>query len=347
MSQHIREDKTCLNCGTTVEERYCTHCGQENVEIKESFGHLFRHFFEDLTHYDSKFFITIKDLLFKPGFLTKEYLAGKRANYLHPIRMYVFISFLYFLAMFNFSHSEHRVEEAFAKQTTLETKKQIAESLHSMLLNKTNDTLVDKTKHAIINDILVANKLDSLPRSYQFTVIWNLDYEQLKAYDSIQHSLPVAKRDTGLKPWLYHRWQEMVERHGKATRALISSKTEHLIPKMMFVLLPLFALLLKLFYSRKKYLYVNHAIFSLHFHAVVFLLFLFSAIVGKIFPALSNIFGILEIALIVLYLIVALRKAYQQSLLKSVFISFGMIILYSICMLTGVLIVGFTYLTFL
>jgi len=82
--------------------RYCHVCGQENVEPKESFWHLLTHFFNDITHFDGKFFITLKDLLFKPGFLSKEYMIGRRASYLNPVRMYVFTSAIFFLLFFFF-----------------------------------------------------------------------------------------------------------------------------------------------------------------------------------------------------------------------------------------------------
>ena len=100
---HLNEriDKTCLNCGVTVLGRYCQQCGQENVEVKESFFHLFTHFIEDLTHFDGKFFKTLRLLLFKPASLTKLYMEGKRATYLHPIRMYLFISAIFFLIIFS------------------------------------------------------------------------------------------------------------------------------------------------------------------------------------------------------------------------------------------------------
>src|SRR5882757_7529952 len=97
---HLRHDNTCLNCGATVEERFCTRCGQENLEPKESIGHIIGHFFADITHFDSKLFITLKDLILRPGFLTREYVAGRRMSYLNPIRMYIFISAIFFLALF-------------------------------------------------------------------------------------------------------------------------------------------------------------------------------------------------------------------------------------------------------
>ena len=67
-------------------------CGQENIETHETFGHLAVHFISDIFHFDGMFFSTLKYLLFKPGFLTYEYVRGRRASYLNPIKMYIFIS---------------------------------------------------------------------------------------------------------------------------------------------------------------------------------------------------------------------------------------------------------------
>ena len=67
---------------------------------KGKFFQLLRHFVEDLTHFDGKLWKTVKLLLFKPGSLTKLYIEGKRASYIHPIRMYIFVSAVFFLFMF-------------------------------------------------------------------------------------------------------------------------------------------------------------------------------------------------------------------------------------------------------
>ncbi|RZJ24496.1 MAG: DUF3667 domain-containing protein, partial [Flavobacterium sp.] len=100
MSKHsIRTDKTCLNCKYVVDNRYCPNCGQENTETRKTFHHLFVHFFEDLTHYENAFWKTIRDLIIKPGSLTREYLSGKRMSYLAPVRLYIFISFVTFLVI--------------------------------------------------------------------------------------------------------------------------------------------------------------------------------------------------------------------------------------------------------
>jgi hypothetical protein len=336
MKQHLRHENNCLNCGAIVQERYCSHCGQENTEVKESFNHLVRHFFEDVTHYDSKFFITIKDLIFKPGFLTKEYLAGRRASYLHPIRMYVFSSFLYFLAAFAFSHADEKREEAIRERMAYVAKKEIADGMHQILEETGSGNKLDSAKKAVLSSTMSRLKLDSIRASeIEFQLIGNIDYRMLKTYDSAQHALPESQRDKGIKPWLYGRWLATIEHHGEAVVNLLVEKTQHAIPKLMFLLLPLFALFLRLFYDRKKYYYADHAIFSLHFHSAVFLLFLVFALINKVMPSLAVYNTILELILVIIFLVIALKNAYQQKISVSIGKALGLSLLYGFFIVIG------------
>jgi hypothetical protein len=100
MGKHsLRTDKTCLNCHHVVENRFCPNCGQENKETKESFHYLFFHTLEDLVHYDSGFWKTIKYLLFYPAKLTNEYIKGRRKMFVPPVKLYIFISFITFFML--------------------------------------------------------------------------------------------------------------------------------------------------------------------------------------------------------------------------------------------------------
>lgn len=115
MSHHKpRKDSNCLNCGTNVTGKYCQNCGQENIEVKETFFQIVYHFIEDITHFDGKLIKTLKYLITKPGFLTKEYVSGKRASYIHPIRMYLFISAIFFLFIFS---GEQKLVDVNTKQS--------------------------------------------------------------------------------------------------------------------------------------------------------------------------------------------------------------------------------------
>ena len=87
----------CENCGEEVTQRYCGACGQRLEPPVHTLWHFTRVAAEDLTHADSRLWRTLGALLFKPGFLTAEFLAGRRARYLPPLRLYLVVSVMFFL----------------------------------------------------------------------------------------------------------------------------------------------------------------------------------------------------------------------------------------------------------
>ena len=87
----------CDNCGATVTGRYCAACGQRLEPPVHSLWHFSTVAVEDVTHADSRLWRTLGALLFRPGYLTREFLAGRRARYLPPVRLYLVISVAFFL----------------------------------------------------------------------------------------------------------------------------------------------------------------------------------------------------------------------------------------------------------
>ncbi|TLZ09184.1 MAG: DUF3667 domain-containing protein [Gammaproteobacteria bacterium] len=98
----------CENCGAPVSARYCSACGQRLEPPVHSVWHFTKVAFEDLTHADSRLWRTLTALLFKPGYLTREFLAGRRARYLPPVRLYLVLSVVFFLAA-SATHGERQV----------------------------------------------------------------------------------------------------------------------------------------------------------------------------------------------------------------------------------------------
>ena len=90
--------------------RFCPECGQENVDAHENFFHLVGHYTADFFHFESKIPRSVIPLLTKPGFLTKEYWEGRRIRYIHPLRLYLFVSVL-FVASAAFYHQHFRKSE--------------------------------------------------------------------------------------------------------------------------------------------------------------------------------------------------------------------------------------------
>ncbi len=90
---------TCDNCGASVATKFCGRCGQRVEHGIHSVWHFTQEATEDLTHADSRLWSTLFALLFKPGFLTREFLDGRRVRYLPPLRLYLVLSVLFFLSI--------------------------------------------------------------------------------------------------------------------------------------------------------------------------------------------------------------------------------------------------------
>ena len=89
----------CDNCGAEITGKYCARCGQHYEPHIHSLGHFLTEAAENITHADSRVWLTLWPLLAKPGFLTKEFFQGRRARYLPPFRLYLVISAIFFLLL--------------------------------------------------------------------------------------------------------------------------------------------------------------------------------------------------------------------------------------------------------
>lgn len=117
----------CTNCGTELTGIYCHKCGQKKIEIKDRSVKAFViHFFEEFFTFDSKFFRSMKYLIFRPGYLTHEYISGRFVRYVTPLKMYLFTSIIVFFILLKIepdtytSFMEPRDTEDFIQNTIVE-----------------------------------------------------------------------------------------------------------------------------------------------------------------------------------------------------------------------------------
>jgi hypothetical protein len=307
-----RKEKNCLNCGTTVIGKYCHNCGQENVEPKETFWQLLSHFFSDFTHFDGKFFSTLIDLLFKPGYLPKEYMDGRRASYLNPIRMYLFTSFIFFLIFFSLFHLDEK-----QSYVVMDYHGKTAEQIEKMSPNDFDDftKLVNNGKSMTRDDFSLYK--DSLKNSGGIQLIDD-KYKSKAEYDSLLKA--GAVKDNWFVKKLRSKQLGMNEKYNhdqnKIFQAVINTLM-HSFPQMLFISLPFVALFLKFLYiRRKKFYYVSHAIFIIHFYIFVFIVMMVNMGVSKLknfsnLDWIGYINGLLALA-IFYYLYKAMRNFYQQ-----------------------------------
>ena len=100
--------KECPNCSTFLHEEfhYCPKCGQENHHIKIPIWHVLYEFIESIFHFDTKLWNTIVASITAPGKVVKDFLNGKRARYVPPPRLYIFVSVIYF-ALLNYDSGQY------------------------------------------------------------------------------------------------------------------------------------------------------------------------------------------------------------------------------------------------
>ena len=89
----------CRNCDAALTGAYCARCGQAAQLNALSLWALGKELSGDLFNWDSRLWRTLRPLAFRPGFLTLEYLHGRRARYMPPLRMYLVLSLLFFLTV--------------------------------------------------------------------------------------------------------------------------------------------------------------------------------------------------------------------------------------------------------
>ncbi|MFD0793734.1 DUF3667 domain-containing protein [Mucilaginibacter litoreus] len=341
MKKHYRKENDCLNCGTILQGNFCHNCGQENLQMKESFGHMLNHAVSDYFHFDYQFFHTLKPLFFKPGHLTNEYNAGRRAQYLHPVKMYIFISLVFFVVAFGGS-SHHKAEvELEHNPETIYKADSVKKAFVDSIKNSSNLSAAQKA--AITDHVTVTTSEE------KGKVKYNLDYNQNGSMDMLgvklehdktyadylkrQDSLPPMKKDNILERYIAKKafdWQSQ----GKNAQEMFVEALKHNSPKVMFLLLPLFALILKIaFYKNHKY-YVEHIIYAIHLHCFIFLFLIAILLLKLIIPhdwnKISDWLEFLAALTIIWYIYRSLRVVYNRSRWRTITKMLGVSFMYSI-----------------
>ena len=104
---------------------YCYQCGQYALDIEQPFWKYILQYFENVYQFDSKVWLTLYYLFTRPGFLTREFNAGKINSYVHPLRLFMFLSCLFFIFAFSLlddwkkmqAHTEEMAEWEVLKNT--------------------------------------------------------------------------------------------------------------------------------------------------------------------------------------------------------------------------------------
>jgi hypothetical protein len=308
--KEYHKEENCLNCGYPLIGKFCAQCGQKAFLHKDSFLHMAAHFVGDYFHYDNKFWLTIKTLFMKPGLATIEFIQGKRVKYLNPLQLYIFITTVFFLvAMSNDSDEKKNI-----KQQPLTKQQQ-----DSVIAYK--KTLVGINTADGENRIGIGNLTPNEPTR--------------EAYDSVQQSLPPAKRD-GF-------FVTRIRRKSFSHSNDIGEQLQHHFSKVFFLLLPLFAMFLAFLFRKQKLFYVDHLIFSVHFHCMLFLMILVNILLINIWSndTFDTITTIGLFTGLPIYLFISLKKVYPSPAWKIFIKLFLLLLLYLFAFIIAFLVLLF------
>lgn len=313
---HERKEKNCLNCGTEVAGKFCQSCGQENIEPHQSFWQLLKHYFEDLTHFDGKFFSSTWNLVSRPGFLPVEYIKGKRASHLNPIRMYIFSSALFFFVFFSGRN----------KEDIMKIQPNGTQVSPDAVMEMDSTKFADYTKE--LNRSIGRQELPMSREAYQrfidSTTGAGIFSGTIKYHSRAELDSAIASGRERDISWLEKKFRyreiDLGNKYGHNTQSLekvIRDKFLHSLPQLIFISLPFTALfLLMLYYRQRQFFYADHFIFSLHLYIFLFIVLLFDILLKKLDAnAGVTFFSWLSRGLwfwFWLYALLALKRFYQR-----------------------------------
>lgn len=349
------EGPRCRNCGTPLSGKFCMECGQKNHTYVAPLWNVLQDFAATHFGFDTKFIHSIVPLLFRPGYLTNEYCLGHEERYVKPFRLYLFTSIVFFFlaAIFwpqltSMGGSGDNVivngrpvaatAGELPKQSKDETRGQIQSALQQ-LDAQPGDPAAKAFAKSLLQDELAA--LDKPPTAVTVAArsAVNVKDNGPKLPTPATAAVGVSSNgDLDLSAGDQNRLTRAFEKIGKDkdARQEFQKRLGQNLPKMMFVLMPLIAVFLKLFYIRSKRYLTEHFVFTLHFHAMAFTVMLLVMLLGSLsrhvlwLEPLGHRINMLAGWYIAIYLFLALRFFYKQGWLMTGLKFFLLFISYSI-----------------
>jgi len=293
-----QQENHCLNCGATLTDIYCAHCGQKNIARRQTLSELSYNFLSSFSGYESKFLLTCRHVLLKPGFLPIEYNAGRRERYFHPVRMYAFISVIYF---FLFATLPGADESGSVLKITKDGKEVSSFTSDSLDLKNAFET---RDHYDSVQAALPQGDRDG----------WLKRKLKYRAFD--------LKDQASGNP-------------GEFAKHVGEGFTSH-VSIIFFLLLPVFAAILWMLNYKKDIYFSEHLVFSICYYNFFFLVGSVALLLESV-PWLNWISVLLGFA-IFLYLVLAMKRTYGDSWSKTVlkFVSFTVV--FGICILVGLLV---------
>jgi hypothetical protein len=303
----------CLNCGTPVHANYCAHCGQDTANHMPSAAEFLHEFVGHYVALENKLLKTLSLLLFKPGRLTRDYLEGKRARYVLPLRLYLTLSVIFF-AMFKWQAHHVNVGDHTAKPgVTVQQQK-----LDEKNLDQAKADLAEAKKEvgavggvAVSAGEKVVDKLKQKAKEKRKNAKGEEETSTVGFFDMDEHDQAWVASHIG--PGAAEKAGHFSKMSSEEQWREFQGSLFEYAPYAIFAMMPVFALYLKVLYLGSGRKYGEHLLFALHTNAFAFLILILMMLVPSFIPFVSaGLFFWLTF-----YLPTAMRKVYGGSRLAT------------------------------
>ena len=304
----------CEDCGAELHGQYCSKCGQVAVDYRRSFRHVIADVADSFLNWDSKFTKTIGLLLLKPGWLTNQFVAGRRTRYLHPLRLYLLVSIAFFLAARLIPVSAPTIDKS---KVTPEARAEIEKTMAEMkdlpegVRQRVNDAIASTAETP-------AAGTKSQPESGSSPTAAPVKKEPRKL---IIFDDPKATR-TPFEKWMEQQVKAKLGEDGTKLQFFADTLRSNISTMMLFCI-PLFALVLKILYLRKRRFYIEHLVYALHIHSFFYfaiLLMVFGAMAASRWaPGLRAPLILILLLAILVQIFLSIRQVYGQGWFMTTF----------------------------
>ena len=315
LAAHGAAADRCRNCHAPVIADYCAVCGQERDSHRRSLWALFHELLEEITSLDSRILRTAGALLLRPGELPRAFHEGRTRRYVPAVRLYLLVSLAFFVTL---SLTGIDLVQLQLREVANAYRVYVLPDGHAVITSTggTTSRSVPRDEVSGGKDLGLSPGVHSglVPTVYFFQSPGRLHQNITPArWKQIEDLKAAVLKEVGNDPngWMARNALSMIEKLGRDPAALNGPLTTW-IPRVLFLLLPLFATLLALFYirQRKTFLFVDHLVFSLTMHSFMFAVLIVAIGAAQILS--GPIVADLVFAALAGYLLLSLKAFYRQ-----------------------------------
>ena len=377
----------CANCGESLTGTYCAACGQRDQPLRVPVHRFLVQSATEFFGIDGRVWVTLRELLFRPGALTVAYVQGRRRRYLRPLRVYLSCTVLFFVLL-TLLDPVGRVRDTFIDVESVDADSLVvvadrlaeveaemaAEPERVARAQRRVDSLL--TRADSLRAAVALRREDVAFDSLDAEAARELDEQEEDAEDAVDAAedgtddlddlrddltdrlaeleleaallgalppdstvrladlhaartriYPESSTTIGLPDWMVRsgalRRLEAARSGDEAAEAGAAFARDSIgqIPTVLFLILPVFALLLKGLYARRGWYYAEHLVFGLHTHAFAFLAFALIVLLLTVAPGAtwaSVVANVLFLLVIPLYFLLAQKRVYRQGWVKTI-----------------------------